>query len=63
MYILSLVVWAVVGTAPVVDITKTLKTFEECEAKRIEYNTIYELELHNQSIQGYESGCTPRTNK
>lgn len=60
MYILSLVVWAVVGTAPIVDTTKTFKTFEECEEYRIHHNTMYELELQKGSIQGYETGCSPR---
>jgi hypothetical protein len=57
MYVLSLVVWAALGTAPVVDATKFFKTFEECETTRIKYNDMYESELQKNAIAGYESSC------
>ena len=63
MYTLSLVVWAVLGSAPVVDTTKNYTTFEQCEADRIKYNKIYESDLALHEIVGYETTCKGTSRK
>lgn len=57
MYTLSLIVWASLGVTPVIDTAKTYTTFEQCEADRLEYNSIYETSLNLHEIAGYETSC------
>lgn len=63
MYILTLVVWTALGTAPAVDLITTFPTFESCEAKRQHYNEIYQADLDAHEIAGYETGCKPYAGK
>lgn len=63
MYTLSLVVWVTIGVAPAIDTTKTYTTFEQCEVDRQHYNNIYETELQNANIAGYETSCKGTSHK
>lgn len=60
MYILTIVVWATIGIAPVIDKTIEFPKFESCEEQRIKYNTLYEAELSVGSIEGYQTSCTKK---
>lgn len=60
MYILSIVVWTVLGVVPAIDKTIEFPKFESCEQERQKINNFYEADLSVGAIEGYQTSCTKK---